>query len=458
MTTTEEQIARPFTQVLRKAFIKRRLATTGLFEDDWQEITNDVKRWGTFDMSIDFVRANVFRFSNFSLKMRNDSGKYNDENNPSSLWSGYASKQRTLLRIEAPFFTLTNTGGLFTRSEQPQSAIWDESTWDQTTWDDNSIETIQFFGLISGDMPLNEVNEVTLKAKPLNQVFYDFPARQLTGFTSTGFTASDFMFLLRDQTDGSGQFIFRPFFGDTTSNWNIQTTTVNYPDLNTSTAQGIFDKTVWDVIENLSGAENFTPYISQGGIFNFKSKDPNTSTTAFEFYGNSFFNTVYGNTIKKINYYGYKLSNFYARVEIKFDEANTTSSYAINEAAFAVNGSNAAWNYGYKTLKIENLFLNTTTADTLASDIFQEVSSLSNELEFSTSYIPQLQLLDRVNVSYSANKRNQNSLWDLNSWDDNLLWDEESGNGIELDSEEFKIIGLKVDLEKLESTFRLKEI
>jgi len=204
-------------RVFRKCFIKRRLASTGLFENDFVEITEDVKKWGKISLQTDSSRINRFHFGNVKINVANDEGKYNPSDDQASIWFGFANRQRTLVKIEAGFFDQTlGTSGIWSTREVPGEFGWDLDTWDEfLVWDDENLTSTVFVGVIGGDIPANDKNTVNLNVKPLTQVFRDFPARNLTGFTSTGMTSSDFMFLLRDQTDGSGEFIFRPFFGDT---------------------------------------------------------------------------------------------------------------------------------------------------------------------------------------------------------------------------------------------------
>ena len=104
----------------------------------------------------------------------------------------------------------------------------------------------------SGKRNLSDKNEVTFPVRPLLQIFRDFPARNLVGWTTTGFTATQFFNAVRDMTDGSSSFVFRPFFQDTTTFWSIASTSNTYANLNTSTADDVIDKSVWDIMEKIS--------------------------------------------------------------------------------------------------------------------------------------------------------------------------------------------------------------
>lgn len=462
MSGIEKFIKRPESFVYRRAYIKRRSATTGLYESDWLEITQDIKSWGKITKSVDSETYSRFRFQTSSIKVTNDEGKYNDNDTDNSLWFGYMSPQRTLLKIETGFLRKYKTpDGYWANIESPNS-YWDASEWDVNYWDEPSIN---FISLIQGDIFQSSNNEVVLPVKPLLQVFRDFPAAYLTGYTSTGMTAQQFVQMVRDQQDASANYIFRPFFGDTTTNWEISTTTVNYTNLNTSTSESINTLDTWEVIEKLAQAENFVAYIANDGVFKFVSRSPNTTTSQYDYYGFGTDNTEYGHTIKKIESYGKRVSKFYSRVQVKFNEADTITSYQVYESTLAVSAGNLAWEYGARSLDIENLWIpNTATADTIAQTIFADVGAIKRELKFKTTFIPHLEVYDRVTVTYDTAPQDANSLWDINDWapttggdSSHLTWDKVIGESIKLINEEFKLLSITVDLDKLETTFEARE-
>src|SRR3990167_8259930 len=238
--------------VFRRAWVKRRVASTGLFESSWQDISQDVIRWGQIQRSADALRPHAVRIGVVTLQVDNHSGLYNPETDATSFWSGYASQQRSLVRIEAGYVHETQSaGGIWTRTEYP-------------------TDSTMFIGILAGDLMMSENQTVALNAKSLLQVFQDYPAANLA-YTSTGYTASQFMTAVRDATDGSGSFVFRPFFDDTTTNWSITATTVNYSFLDSAGAKDERDNTVWEVIQILAEAEQFLAYVTPTGVFRFES-------------------------------------------------------------------------------------------------------------------------------------------------------------------------------------------
>lgn len=391
------------------------------------------------------------RFSDANLLVANDAGLYNPEEDPNSFWYGYASQQRTLVKIEAGFLHDTLAAdGIYHVTTLPA---------------DPTI----FIGVIQGDINLSDSNHVALPVRPLLQVFRDFSTRNLNGLTTTGMTANDFFTLLRDQTDGSGNFIFRPFFGDTVANWAFTSSSIVYKDINLQPASAqpdggtpvqndFLELNVWDVIERLAEAEDSIPYITRDGKFKFSDRSANTSGAAFGFFGRGYLSARPGITIKKVHSYKKKISDFYSRVEVKWNDLATTTAIVATQTALVV-GNNNAWNYGHRTYSVENPWLATiTSAQAVASSIFEAVSSTPHEIDFSTTFVPHLEVLDPVAVNYRSSEPNIAGLWDVRTWafDDtvastDLQW--VKGDALEFTGDEFKLTSITIDLDNLECRF-----
>ena len=85
-------IKSPSSIVFRRAYIKRRNSSDGLFESDWFDISKDVKSYGKITNQIDSARRYKFTFGNAKLSMENSSGRYNPHNDLGSLWYGYLNQ------------------------------------------------------------------------------------------------------------------------------------------------------------------------------------------------------------------------------------------------------------------------------------------------------------------------------------------------------------------------------
>lgn len=456
MSSLLNEIKKPKSRVFRRCEIKRRDPSTGLFESEWQDITSHVKRWGRVKYEIDAQGLHRFRLGNITMVMENSSGLFNPEDDENSLWYQFGVQQRSLVRLQAGFVHQTlGADGIWYNTEFPTNAYWDVSNWDEPNWD---VLNNLFTGIIYGDINLSGNDEVTLKIAPLHQVFRDYAAINLTGLNGS-ITASDFMTAVRDHTDGSGNLVFRPFFGDTTTNWSIDTTTRIYAITNTS--DFVRTANVWEVMLRLAEAENKTVFTDEAGIFNFSSRDVATTTVSFQFYGTGSHDTTYGHTIKTINSYNQAISKYYSRVEIVYIDANTSTSVIAQEAALVVSPDNIPWLYGQKTLSIENTWVNTATANAIVSDLFTEFSSLKKEIKFDASFVPQLSIRDRISVTYDSTGVRNQSLWDRNNWADassnELIWDKSVGNAIKLNAKEMKIISVEHNLDGFETSVIARE-
>lgn len=462
------EIKKAKSEVFRRVLIKRRLSSTGLFESDWLDITKYVKKFGKISTKIDDIRVNKFTFGNVQLTVDNENGLFSNHESDSSLWYNYLNQQRTLVQYEAGFRThRRHADGYWINNELPESALWDVARFDDefSLWDQSDVSAV-FTGVISGDIYLDDTGDVSFNIKPLTSIFQEYPAQNLTGWTSTGMTASQFVTMLRDQTDGSSNFIFRPFFGDTISNWDISATSIVYSNLNTSTSKGVFNKNAWEVVEGLAESENYVPYVTRDGIFKFVSRSLSASSS-FEFYGAGTFNTQYGQTIKTVSDLGFRTSKFYPRVKVKFLEPDTNTSYYVVESAFTVSAGNNGWVLGVKTLSLENLFIpNTATAQTIATTLFNEFSLLKKEVQVTTSFIPGLDILDRFGIYYDPNPSNTISYWDQQNWGGagltatvtDLVFDvAESGNFV-INGDEFRFVSLDIDLDNLSNRFLAREL
>ena len=467
IVSTNDIIKSPKSTTFRRLFMKRRVLSTGLFEADWQDITVDVKKWGKVKRSVDSMRLNKFYFGNMKIRLANDTGKYNSQDEQSSLWFGYANQQRTLIKVEAGLLQQTlSASGVWQTFEHPQSSQWDEiladDRWDQGTWD--SPSTVSYIGIVSGDQEISDNNEITLNIRPLNQVFRDISARNITGYDDS-MTASKFMGLLRDQTDSSGNFLVRPFFDNDITKFLISTTTIIYPQIDTGTANEVREKNCWDCIEKFAEAENYISYVNKSGDFIFKAKSDITATVAYEFHGVGSGNVPFGATIKKIDSYSQKVSKLYTRVELQHHPTDSLTSFSVAQSRMIVSNGNASWNFGERTLKIDNSWVATATADSLATAIFNEVSTLRKEISFTTSFVPQVDIFDRVSITYDSGNFSQDSLWDIRNWGDDtlpiasteLVWDASTGDALYLNAKEFILISVEMDLDNFESRFTARE-
>lgn len=382
--TLARAVGSPVSTVRGRAYIKRRLGSTGLFETSWQDITNFVQRFGSVSRGIDGVRRGRFLNSGVTLVCRNDEGKFNDETNINSLWYGYLTRFNTLVKVEGVYFDSVGSSIL----------------------SDSSLGVF----ILDQELPVSGARgTVTMRCSSLRSIFDQEKATAVAGMAGTK-TASEVIARLRDHTDGSGETIFRQFI--TSTAWTIQTTTTNYLFATDTSLDGL---SVWELMETLAEAENKVVLINRTGGVEFRSRDERTTTAAFDFRGQGFSDP----NIVSLDDYKEPWDTFYTGVRVKFRQDDTSTSYVNAGTTTVVSPSNLRWKYGQRVLEFENLFIpNTTTAQSLADVLLADASNLKREVTFKASFVPTLEVLDAITVSYRSYDITGQTIWDHFAWDD----------------------------------------
>lgn len=415
------QIDASSSDVFRRFQVKRRLQSTGLYEANWQDLTEFVKKWGSVEMSIDDIRLNKFRFSGVNVTCRNDVGKFNDETNSSSHWYGYMTRYRSLIRIQAGYST--PGGELPSDSTQGIFVLTDEIEQDANR------------------------NEVVLRCSSLQSIFDEVRATDIN-FGSLTALSSEFMTRIRDHTDGVGTFVFRQFI--TSTAWTIQATTTQLV-LNTATSlDGI---SAWELMEKLAESEGFVLFINRTGGIEFRNRDPRTTTSMYSFRGQGFPNQniiSLGGEVEAVN-------KLYTYVRYKYLQPDTSTSFVTAGTTTAVNSSNTAWKYGQRTYEMENLLSpSTATAQGVANAFLAEFDDVKKEITFDAKFHPEMQVLDRIDFSYRSYDIAFNSLWDVMVWDTDI-WSRE-GNNFDYEGKAYKILSRRTDLDRFVTSIKAREI
>lgn len=402
----------PSVDVFRRLWIKRRQESDGLFEPNWQEVSKYVKRWGTVERSIDSVRLNRFRNSGFNFTARNDEGKFNHEDNINSLWNGYLTRYKTLVKVEAGY---TADNGI----EYPV------------------IPTLGIF-LMNQEIPQSgETNDLNIPCSSLQTIFDGVRSADIGGIVGATLTASAIVAKVRDHTDGSGNFIFRPFI--TSTAWNIETTTTNY--LFTADDLG---GSAWDLMERLAGDEAKVLLITRTGGIDFRSRDPRAATSAFSFYGLGFPRT----NLIKLQDYREAWDKYYTFFRFKFAEADTSTSYVTAGTMTTVSPLSVPWTYDSRTYEVPETRAvpNTATAQAIVDRLHSEFAGdVPVDATWQAKFNPELEVLDRVTASYHSYDLAGKTLWDTFNWD-GATWAAE-GDNFDWDDKPFKVLSLGTDLE-----------
>lgn len=417
----------------RKVEIKRRSATTGLYETDWFDITPRVERFGTLQTSIDDTRINQFVHSGVNLTVRNDFGEFNTENDGQSLFFGYLTRVRTLVRISAGY---TDGAG----NQFPS-------------------DTVQGIFIMTGEInTVSQNNQVNLNCKSLNSIFQETRADELTGITDS-ITASEIVAKIRDASDGSGNLLFRTFI--TSSSWEIQSTTALITSLGTSDALAQYS--VWELMVKLAEVETFVVYITRQGGVVFSDRLPSTLNSSFSLYGAGYRDP----NVIKITSYKEAVDKLFTHIRFKYAEDDTETSFVTAGTITTISVTSNEWKYGQRLYQFENTFFSVQgQAEISARRILGELSNLKSEVELDCLFLPHLELLDRVDLSYREGTIGSSYLWDLKDWAADtstsdgtnvLLWSSETAATIDFSGKNFKIISRKTNLDNFVTTLKLRE-
>jgi hypothetical protein len=417
----KSQIKKSSMTVFRRILMKRR-GTDGEYEANWQTLPSySIKKFGSIDKGIDPVRQNHYASSGFNFEVENTDGYYSDIAEDKSFFFGQLSRYRTLVKVEAGY--IDDDG-----SELPT---------------DPSL----FVGLLKPDMPYTHNNLIKFGADHLDQIFKEFPSDRVPGLGAVQ-TAKSIIEKIRDTTDGADNLIFQKYISS--GGWNITSSSRTYNIATTASLEG---KSVWDFMKQLSEAENNMLFIDRRGSFNFIEKDA-SGTSVYHFSGIGDSDNTYGRNILKNISVDDDIRNVYNRVRIKYDKADTSGSYKIKNESWTWGDSSSSNKYGIKTYEYENLFMTEAVASETAITIFDEYSTAKQVVQMQTKFVPQLDILDIVDATYSTVVRTGNALWGKFTWD-NALWGERSGKNIDIDGD-YKITKITHNLGNFTTKLNLR--
>ncbi len=434
MATIESILRDPVKLPFRKAQIKRRQASDGLYEANWFDITSLVEKWGTLQTSVDALRLNQFIHSGIKLTVRNDYGEFNSENDGGSLFFDFFTRYRTKVRIQAGY--TDGAGNQFPTDPTQGIFILD--------------------GVIKSNI---KNNTAILNCKSIFSPFQEERADNIGGITSS-ITSFEIMEKIRDMTDGSGNVIFRQFISSTS--WSIQSTTANITRLGTTTALSGFS--VWELMNKLAEFEGFMIHATRTGGIKFANRLPNTSTSKLSFFGAGFRRP----NIIRLNSIEESVDKLFTHIRFKYLDEDTETSFITAGTQTTVGIDSLEWKYGRRTYEFENQFVSDSqTAEFIVNNIKTEFSNLRSELKMDCVFTPQLEILDPVDVSYREGSINSIQLWDFRTWAANtitsdttttLTWASETSSTIDFNKKNFKILSRKTNLDNFTTSFQLREI
>lgn len=427
------EIEKSVNNVFRRCQIQRRALTNGQYDGTWFDITDYVIRWGNVESAIDDTRLNRFTHAGLQLTVSNDDGRFNNESDPDSFWVGYLTRYRTLVRIQAGYIQENS-------SELPTDT------------------TIGIF-ILDNEISTNaETNETILDCKSLMSPFEEVRATEIPNL-SNSVTASDVITRIRDHTDGSGNFVFRQFI--TSTSWTIQTTTQIFSTFDTTTSRD--GLSVWEWMTKLAEAEGFILYISRTGGLNFRDRSATSLTPTINLNGLGFPRP----NVIKLDSYKEALNKYFNFIRFKWSEADTTTSYVTAGTTTTVNPSNPSWIYGVKKYEFENVFVSTSTsAQTIANNLYTTHSVLKEEVNLQTKFLPHLEISDLVTLSYRSYDPGATTIWDGFDWasatasspSDGGNWASDEKDNVDFENKKFVVLSKTHDVENFTSNIILSEV
>ena len=423
MSITTE-IKKNSAKAFRRIYMRRRTASD--YEADWTLIPSKyIRSYGSVEYSIEDIKINWFKSSGYTFKVDNADGYFSDVDDDRSFFYTAATIPRTMVKVEAGYEADDGT-------EYPTSSTL-------------------FIGLLGGDVNYTENNLMPFKADPLSKVFEEFNANAIENMNGN-YTASEIVTKIRDYQDGNAVSVFQKYIS--LGAWNITTTTHSYVMATNTTLEDI---DCWELMTKLAEAEDMIVYIDRTGEFYFREKAPLSTTPVFHFSGIGDSDRTYGHNLMKGISKRKRYSKIYNRIRIKNNDEDTTTSWTTKEEDWDWADSTSSFLYGVKTYEVENVFIPTATASTIADNIYNTYVNPKEEVRANSKFVPHLELNDVVSLTYRTKTIMGGDLWGHFLWGHGLFGTR-AGYNINIEDEDFKIIKLKHNIDKFYSTTDMREI
>jgi len=414
-------------RVFRRLYMKRRLAG-GDYDTTWQEIpTRYVSKWGSIDYAVDSQKPDFYNYSGANIELTNYDGYFAPQDDNKSFFYNSLTRYKTLVKIEAGY----------------EDASGNEYPTDPTL----------FIGLINDDLKFNQDAKIKFQCDHLTKILQEIPADRLTfSPTPQNITASQLIEKIRDFQDAGGNYFFRKYI--TSTSWHYSTTTDVYYIETTSSLQ---NKSCWELLTQIAGAENKVVYIDRVGEFYFVGKSVVSSALAFHFSGIGDSDRSYGHNIMDRVQVDENIKKVYNRVKIKFDDGDTSTSYYVRNESWQWGDSSSSFMYGVKEYSYDNTFLNASTAGVKAESIYDEYCWPKKEVSLKAKFVPHLMVQDYVTTTYKKDRYIGSALWGYFTWG-SATWGERKGYNIELDNFEGKITALKHNIDQFYTEVTIREL
>jgi hypothetical protein len=400
-------------------FMKRVLVAGG-YEADWFEITEYVTSWGTIKESYgDNLYTGEYEIDGIQVEFNNSRAKFNDENDPNSLFFGFATRINTRFKLDVGFYDIN-------QEEVPGRS---------------------FYGLSKSEPEVLGSGTIKYAIGSVMNVFKLFQAK---GITEQNRPTDIHIERLVQKEQNAVRIFDRYFEGpDDATRYQIQA------GAETFLIKILEEQTVWDKIKELSFYENFFPQITNDGNFEWVDRNE-TVAVQWIFNGAGSFDNVYGiNIIDITQQLG--VDRTYSRVTVRYGKGDT--DIAVSEVNWTPGDGSIPDLYGVRVFEFEATAgeLNNVRAQNVADRIRAATAAPHNIFVIDTTFIPHLRVNDRVLLNYRGSE----------SGDAFILGTSQLGSqdrlggargAINLINRECKISAIEIDVNTLQCNFELTEL
>lgn len=411
MATITQLIRSGKQKPIRRVYIKRKLASDGSYETEWQNITkkngqSTVVKWGTVSVKIDDEQGRIgaFNLSNLTMTFNNKEGLFNSENDPRSIWAEdggiYLNRKYTKVKIEAGYYDEDG------ETEVGVATIF-EGVIDYVSTSDNQTAKMRV-------LPYTSI----LKG-------YDISDLSMTGKKSVN-TIID---LIMNQTKITE---FIPYVASD-ANENVDIT-------DTSAITG----TYWDVITDLAFKSNSVP-ILDGATWAFKARNVGASS-AFDFIGKGERGT---SDILKIKSY----DDGDTKVKLHWIVSGTNIEAISTDPLLLKKYLSEP-----EEIDLSDVDTNAQKQD-IVDSLLAEWETPKQVLEFETRFfINQLTPLDKITISIKGQTVPSNTfIWGAWKWGNGSVWGKKIGAILISGDTNFMIIKVSKNLDSWTNTIKCEQ-
>lgn len=417
------EIAKSYSRCFKRVLIKRRLlepSGSNYYESDWYDVTADVISIEPVGGNVDNLELNSFTQLQFGLVCKNDNYKWANENFSQSYFSGFLTRHKTKVKIQAGYidsdeveYSYDVASGLIVGDE---IVINNDGT--------------AYIPVISAGTLFDEQSAEYVREGLLGDGSFDW------WDNATVSTVVGYLYNLSFR----GYAVFTPFLEGSiiTPANDIIADIYNFSDWSCA-----------DALDKMAEVSNSAWWVNPSFYLQFKSKDA-TAVSQFTFSGPG----VIGSDINiySAGDYNEGLRNTYNRISWY----NTDPPVEAKET-WQAGDTTSTWKYGERTYSVDNRLVTTSaTRQTICNNLLSAYKTPKEEITIRTKFVPQLNLLDRVTLNYYGDPSvSARALWGLGLWG-KAVWTGRRG-GIKI-SKDMKIMKLTHNVMQFYSDLALREI